>query len=272
MKNKNFPGFPSTTVFVGPPGRGKTNCFMNLLHNKNMWNKFFDQIYAFGPTVKSDKLYKTIKLRDENVCENVTDFIPKLKKALAKQQAAVEKSPSGAPKTLWIFEDMTSFYNKIQNQPEFQRCYTQCRHLKGSSVTMVHKYKAFNRTCRNSSQHLLIWKVNKTDIKHLYEDFGPTCMTDKDFYDMVNYAFTPTKDCPKPFFYINTLVPEEIGFRKNFNEILELRPNQENYAMMSNRNPRKSLKYDDPASAKRGRSRSPAGAKAEKRTRSRSPK
>ena len=61
MKNGNFPGFPSTTLICGPPGRGKTNLLMNLLKNKKMWCGFFDKIYAYGPTVKSDKLYKTIK-------------------------------------------------------------------------------------------------------------------------------------------------------------------------------------------------------------------
>jgi hypothetical protein len=266
MKNKDFPGFPSTTVLCGPPGRGKTNALMNLLHNKAMWNKFFDEIEAYGPTVKSDKLYKTIKLKEENICTDVKKIIPKLDKSLAAQTKKVEENSKSAPKKLFLFEDMTSFFDKVQNKPEFIRCYTQIRHVKASSITMVHKYKAFNRTCRICSQHLLIWRTNNRDIEQIFEEFGPLSMDKKQWRDMVEYAFTPTEENPKPFLYINTLADDHLQFRKSFTEILELRPNQERYGIMSNRNPRKSLREE--AQRPRERSRSPTHAVSRGRSRS----
>ena len=38
MRNKNFPGFPSCSVFVGMPGSGKSNCFMHMMLSEQFWN------------------------------------------------------------------------------------------------------------------------------------------------------------------------------------------------------------------------------------------
>lgn len=223
MKNKDFPGFPSCSVFVGMPGSGKTNTFIYMLTSPHFWSKFFDKIYFFGPTVKSDQLYETVKIPDEQIVSDQNEFLPKLKEALDQQQAMMEGTKKDAPKVLFVFEDITSYYDKIQKKPEFARCYTQVRHLKGSSVAMVHKYKAFNRTARMSTQHILVWKCNKTEMKQLYEDYGPTTLTEKEWFDLVRYCHEPTEDCDKPFLYINMFAPEKTRFRKCFTEILMLK-------------------------------------------------
>jgi hypothetical protein len=228
LRNEYFPGFPSTSVFVGQPGSGKTNVLMFMLLSKIMWNKFFDKIYLFGPTCKSDKMYERIKVPEEQICTEQKEFLPRLEEVLEKQQAAVESNKKSADKILIVFEDITSFYHKIQTKPEFARCYTQVRHLKGTSVAMVHKWKALNRTARMASQHILVWKCNRTDQKQLYDDFGPTSMTIKEWYAMVDYCHTPTDDDPKPFLYINTTVPQERRFRKCFVEILQIPSNNKN--------------------------------------------
>ena len=222
MRNKNFPGFPSCSVFVGMPGRGKSNCFMHMMLSEQFWNKFFDKIYLFGPTVKSDKLYERIAVPKENMCSDPKEMIPRLEEILEEQQAAVEKDKKEAFKVLVVFEDLTSFFYKVQNKPEFQRWYTQFRHLKGTVVSMVHKYKAFNRTARMCTQHLLIWECNKTERKQLYEDFGPPQLDENQWLDLVDYALTKSEGDEKPFLYINNTQPIPIRFRKNFTEILEL--------------------------------------------------
>lgn len=235
MKNNDFPGFPSTTLVCGPPGRGKTNLVMWMLLTPGVWNKFFDKIYAYGPTVKSDKLYKRIKLQPDNVVTEVKKIIPDLEKKLAEQTKLVEANPNTAPKVLFLFEDMTSFFNTVQSKPEFHRCYTQCRHVKGASITMVHKYHAFNRTPRTSSQHIICFKMNQKDIVHLYEEFGPVHMNVKEFALMVNHALVPDPENPKPFFYINTMVEDRIQYRRNFTQVYEINPNALSKNMSSKR-------------------------------------
>lgn len=222
LQNQNFPGFPSCSVFVGMPGSGKTNTLIYMLKNKYMWNKFYDKIYLFGPTVKSDKMYETIDVPEEQITSDQKEFLPRLEEVLDEQQKYVEADKADAPKILFVFEDITSFYTKVQASPGFARCYTQIRHLKGSAVSMVHKYKAFNRTARMSSQHILVWRCNKTEIKQLYEDYGPSSLSLKQWFDLVAYCHTPTEEDEKPFLYINMCAPEKIRFRKCFSEILEI--------------------------------------------------
>lgn len=223
LKNQYFPGFPSCSVFVGQPGSGKTNLLMYMLLSPIMWNKFFDKIYLLGPTCKSDKMYERIKVPEDQICTKQEEFMPFLTDILDEQQRKVEDDKKSADKILVVFEDITSFYNKIQQKPEFVRCYTQIRHLKGASVAMVHKWKAFNRTARMATQHICVWKCNRTDQKQLYEEFGPTRMSIKEWYELIDYCHQPTEDDPKPFLYINLTVPENMRFRKSFTEILNVR-------------------------------------------------
>lgn len=222
MKNKDFPGFPSCSVFVGMPGSGKSNLLMYMLLSPNFWFGFFDEIYLFGPTVKSDKLYDRIEVPDDHIISDPDQMLPKLTEILQKQQASVESSKKDANKVLVVFEDITSFFHKIQSKTEFQRWYVQFRHLKGSVVSMVHKYKAFNRTARMCSRHLLVWECNMTERKQLYEDFGPPQLSLKQWLDMMQEALTPTPDQPKPFFYINTTQPVTTRFRRCFTEVFVL--------------------------------------------------
>lgn len=254
MKNNLFPGFPSTTLICGPPGKGKTNLLMNLLKNKKMWCGFFDKIYAYGPTVKSDKLYKTIKLQPDNIIDDVKKIIPDLEKKLEEQTKLVENAPNTAPKVLFLFEDMTSFFNTVQHKPPFHRCYTQIRHLKGASICMVHKYHAFHRTPRIASQHIIIFETNSDDIRHVHKEFGPRNMDVKQFMMMADYALQPTKESPKPFFYINTMVDDQVRYRKNFTEILELRPSVLGKMMSTSDTDRKRRRKPR---ERRGRSKSP---------------
>lgn len=233
MRNKLFPGFPSSTVIVGQPGSGKSNLLMHMLLRKEFWLHFYDEIYLFGPTVKSDKLYSLIDVPEDHVCADADEMIPKLKEILAKQQADVETDKKSAMKCLIVFEDLTSFFHKVQSKPEFLRCYTQYRHLKGSSVCMVHKWKAFNRTARMSARHIIAFDMNLTDRKQLYQDFGPPNLTEKEWLEMMHYALSKENEDDHPFFYINTHAPLKTRFRRNFTEILEL----EDTALSSFRKP-----------------------------------
>lgn len=222
LRNKDFPGFPSCSVFLGKPGSGKTNTFIYMLKSPLFWNKFFDKIYLMGPTTQSDKMYKQIKVPEDQVCSDQDLFIPRLEEWVEEQKAEVDSDPKGAPKCLFVFEDITSYFDHVQKTPAFGRCYTQIRHLKSSAVAMVHKYKKFNTTARAASRHLLIWECNKSEQKQIYEDYGPSSLTLNEWYGLMRYCHEPTEQDPKPFLYINTMVPEKIRFRKGFYEILKL--------------------------------------------------
>lgn len=247
LQNLICPGFPTTVLFAGPPGSGKTNTLVFMLQSKDFWNGFFDKIYAMGTTVESDSMYKTLDIPKEQMCTDPKRFVKFVTDTVKDQQADVEADKKKADKTLWLFEDLTSFFHKVQHQEDFIRCFCQIRHLKGTAVAVVHKYKSFNRTCRNCCRHILVWQPLLTEIKQLYEDFGPPGMTPREWKQMVQYASTPTEDDQHTFFYINMHAPLSQRFRKTFTEILVLPTNRPKqlYIKENNRKRKKQEEVDN---------------------------
>ena len=64
-------------------------------------------------------------MNPDQIITDVNEFLPRLKELLQDQQAAVEADWNSAPKILFVFEDLTSLFNKVQGSMEFIRCYTQ---------------------------------------------------------------------------------------------------------------------------------------------------
>lgn len=222
LQNKEIPGFPSTIVCIGEPGSGKTNVLMNLLTEKKLWKGFFDIVYLFGPTCKTDKLYKLIKVDKEQVVTEEENFLPKLMERLEKQIEEVEKNPKEAYKALFVFEDITSYFHTLQSSPEFSKCFNAIRHHKATAYAHVHKIKAFNRTARMACQHIICFPVNKTEVDVLYQDWAPRCLDKYQWQKLVEDAWASTDDNKKPFLYINKYQPPERRYRKCFTHILDL--------------------------------------------------
>lgn len=222
LQNKDLPGFPSTICAVGRPGSGKSNVLLNFLTRKELWNGFFDRIYLLGPTIESDKLFKKIKIPDEQKVSDPEQFLVKLQEWTEEQVNRVKHDPDTAPKCLFIFEDITAYRQSIQNDPRFVKCFTTIRHHKASAYANIHKFAALERTARLQCMHVMVWPVNKTDIDHIYEDYGSSDLDKHDFRIMCKFAWTPDEKNEKPFLYINLYAPEKERFRKCFTDIINV--------------------------------------------------
>jgi len=222
LQNDYIPGFPTTIVAVGEPGSGKTNLLVNLLTRDDMWKGFYDRIYFLGPTIKSDKLYKHLQIPDDQVVTNQHEFIPKLTEWTNRQIDEVEHDPEKAPKCLFIFEDITSYYHTAQASPDFAKCFNAIRHHKATAYANIHKLKALQRTARMACRHIMVWPVNKSEINQLYDDYGPKTLSKYDFYELCQDAWKPDEWNKKPFLYINKYAEESKRFRKNFTHIINI--------------------------------------------------
>lgn len=218
LQNKDIPGFPTTVLCVGGPGSGKSNVFINFLLYH--WKGFFDKIYLFGPTVKSDKIYKNIQIPEDQITTKEHEFIPKLTQEVDKQIDAVEHNNKQADKVLFGFEDITSYYDKAQRHPSFGRCFNAIRHHKATAWANVHKYKAMNRTARNCCKHILVWPIVDTDLEQIAEDYSIPGVNKKQFMALAWHAWEPDEQNKKPFFYINTYADRQDRFRRNFTDII----------------------------------------------------
>ncbi len=223
LQNKDIPGFPTTVLAVGEPGSGKTNCLMNLLTRPDLWQGFFDKIYLLGPTIKSDKLYQKIIVPEDQIVTDDKEFIPKLKEWTEKQVQAVKDNPNEAPKCLFIFEDITSYYSTVQADPDFAKCFNTIRHHKATAYANIHKLKALNRTARMSCRHIMVWPVNRTEVDQLYDDYGPKNLHKKDFYVLCDDAWKPDEFNAKPYLYINKYAPEDKRYRKCWTHIIDVK-------------------------------------------------
>lgn len=222
LNNKFIPGFPTTVVAVGKPGCGKTNVLMNFLTREELWNKFYDKIYLLGPTVKSDKLFKKIEVPKNQQVTDPGEFISKLVEWTEAQVHKVENNPNDAPKCLFIFEDITSYRNTVQLDPNFTKCFTTIRHHKSTAYANIHKYCSLERTARMSAMHIILFPVNRTEIDAVYADFGTDDFEKNDFPYICKYAWTPTEENKKPFLYINLYVEQGERFRKCFEEVINV--------------------------------------------------
>lgn len=221
LQNQEIPGFPSTVAIIGKPGGGKTNLVMNLLLKEIFWNKFFDKIYLLGPTVKMDKLFKNIKVPEDQVVTDSEEFMPKLIEWTTRQKEEVKMDPKRAPKCLFFFEDITAYRQTVQKDPKFGECFTTIRHHKSSAVVNFHKYTALERTARINCMHICVFPVNKTDMDQIYEEYATAHLDKDDFTVMCRFAWKPDEENKKPFLYINMYAEDNKRFRKCFTKIID---------------------------------------------------
>lgn len=222
MQGTNFPGHPTTALIIGQPGSGKTNLLMSLLTGEQFWNGYFDKIYLFGLTCKSDDLYKSINLPEDQIITDSEKIVPELKRIIKEQDGAIQEDWNSADKLLFVFEDFTSLYQEIQGKKEFVRCYCQIRHLKSTALTLVHKYKAMQRTARMCCLHIMAFNINLTDIEAMYQDYGSTFLNKKEFIALAQTAMRKKDKDDHPFFYVNLQVPETERYRRDFTTIYRI--------------------------------------------------
>lgn len=221
LQNKSLPGFPTVILAVGKPGSGKTNVLVNLLTRPELWKGFYDKIYLLGPTIESDKLYQHLDIPQDQKVSDPAEFIEKLREWTDHQIEEVKRDPKKAAKALFVFEDITSYYHTIQNNPIFIKCFNTIRHHKATAYVNIHKVKSLNRTPRMSCQHILVFPINKTEIDMVYQDWGPQNLSKQDFYYMCLDTWKSSEDSEKPFLYINNHAPENKRFKRNFTDIID---------------------------------------------------
>jgi hypothetical protein len=93
---------PYSLAVYGMTGSGKTVAVLNLLTNPSMYGQYFDEVYLFSATGKSDDSFDALNLQKKNV---FTDkMVAELHKIIERQKKAVErKGIDKAKKVCLIF-------------------------------------------------------------------------------------------------------------------------------------------------------------------------
>lgn len=214
--------FPSMLLCVGKSGSGKSNVIANMMMKKEFLGKFFDQVYLFSPTAKSDDLVEHLKLKKENIVDKLDkSAIVKLNKIVDDNTEKIKKngiaSTARNSKILIICDDCISHKLFIKSDILIMLA-TAGRHALISTIICTQSYTKVPRVIRLQAQGLIIFPSSNDEIELLADDLTPPNVSKKHFIEMIKYA----TDEPYSFLFVNHHVKNQRDkFRKNFNEIIE---------------------------------------------------
>lgn len=223
MEGEIINRYPSLTLCIGRSGSGKSNVIANMLTKKEFMKDFFDEIYLFSPTAKSDDLVEHLKLKDENIIDNLDESaIDKLNEIVDENTAKVEKDgiekTAKKSKILIICDDCISEKVFIKSNI-LMRLATAGRHALISTIICSQSYTKVPRVIRLQCQGLIIFPSSNDEIELLCEDLCPPGMSKRQFLELIKFA----TDERYSFLFVNHHASnQKEKFRKKFSEIIEI--------------------------------------------------
>jgi hypothetical protein len=214
--------FPSLTLCIGRSGSGKSNVVGNMLTKKYFLKDFFDEIYLFSPTAKSDDLVKHLKLKEEFIIEKLDEeAITKLNKIVDDNTEKIKKNGIKATaknsKILIICDDCISEKVFIKSNI-LSRLATAGRHALISTIICSQSYTKVPRVIRLQCQGLIVFPSSNDEIELLCEDLCPPGISKRDFLELIKFATAERYS----FLFVNHHCKDQKDkFRKKFNEIIE---------------------------------------------------
>lgn len=123
-----------------------------------------------------------------------------------------------APTAMLVIDDMAStpIYNH-HSLSELTNLQMKNRHYKMSVLNLVQAYKLCPRSIRLNSRVMMMFPCKSEKMIKEFADTASSQYTPDEFLKLFEYA---TKDKPYDFLYIDVAEPK--GFRKNFNERLDI--------------------------------------------------
>lgn len=216
MEKNVLPRHPSSVIFNGSSGSGKSNLLCTLLKEKHLLGGYFDYIHLISPTGCSDDMFEHLDLKPENIH---TELNPKhLEDIMEKQKELVEsKGIEKAPKILVILEDCQSNQKFLKSKPVLN-AFVANRHY-GMSTWLCSQY--FNLTvkaCRLQANCIYFFKGSGSETQIVLDEFCPPNFTKKEFAKVVEFATREKYN----FLQINMRASHDKRYRKNLKEIINL--------------------------------------------------
>lgn len=253
-EQKIVPAHPFRMLLSGASGSGKSTVLLNLLkrfyvRNDGSDESYFDKIYAIGPTVKFDDLWKELDLPDDQLVEKPTTEL--LEKIYGEQESQVkQKGIDNADKVCIVFEDIIS-HAKFMRSKEFLKAYVMGRHYGISTMVCTQSFTKVPRACRLQCTHVVFFPSSQSEMMLMNEEFCPPRMSKKDFMQLMAYATTPDEQDEYPFLYIDHPAKPQDRFRKTFGRRLRFAESNDMMASLGSigGNPHKNKRKHKPLAA-----------------------
>jgi hypothetical protein len=221
--HKLIPKHPFRLLLSGASGSGKSTVLLNLLKRfyvNDDGSQYFDKIYAIGPTVKFDDLWKELDIPEEQLIEKPTvEILEKIYKDAETQVKA--KGIDQSDKILIAFEDIIS-HAKFMRSKEFLKAYVMGRHYGISTMVCTQSFTKVPRACRLQCTQIAFFPSSQSEMMLMNEEFCPPRMGKKEFMQLMMYATTPDEIDEFPFLYIDAPAKPEDRFRKTLGRALRI--------------------------------------------------
>ncbi len=199
-------------LICGRPGSGKTTLILNLISKRGkLYNKKFDKIYVFSPSLTTMKEDPFGELPPEQVHTELTEEL--LETALSDIKDTGEK-------VLFILDDVV---NDMKRSAGVQRVLSKMlmnrRHLAGSggSTSFIITTQVYNKIpapIRKTASHIIVFHTrNKKELDTIFDEL--IIIPQKEFYEILKFCFSNKNK----FLYIDINKPHDKMFHKCFNQL-----------------------------------------------------
>ena len=191
------------------------------------YKNWFDHVFLFSPTANGDDIQRSFGIPKKHVFTDLSEAPMLLEVILDKQQEKLDKAKSAADVDQYciIFDDVIGDV-KFMNSAEFTRCFYQVRHVNCTTIICTQHFKRVPRLCRLQANFIHFFEGSVSEVETVAEEFAPGGMHKKQFMQLVMDA---TRE-PYHFLTINMKVHSSIRFRRNLNNIIDLKK----YGQISN--------------------------------------
>lgn len=226
MEKGVIPKHPSSAIFNGCSGSGKSTLLLNLLLRPEFFGSqgaqkesYFDEVFLFAPTAKSDDMFE--KLTDELEIPDENIFLyPReedLQVILDEQQAEIEeKGIDNAKKILVIFEDIAANAKFMRSKP-FLEVFIANRHYNSSTWVCTQSYTRIPRACRLQCNNVFYFKGSYSELDLVSEEYCPPGMDKKRFRAIISDITRPEYS----FLFINRHLPFEERYRDRLRNVIK---------------------------------------------------
>ena len=199
-------------LICGRPGSGKTTLILNLVCKRGkMFNKKFDKIFVFSPSLMTMKEDPFGELPPEQVHTELTE---------ENLTQSIESIANSGEKVLFILDDVV---NDIKRSAGLSNLVSKClmnrRHLAGAdgSTSWIITTQVYNKIpapIRKTASHIIIYHTkNKKELDTIFDEL--IIIPQKDFYEILKYCF----DKRNNFLYIDINKSYGKMFHKCFNQL-----------------------------------------------------
>lgn len=200
--NKKLNDYPLTSTlnksFIlalsGVAGSGKSHFLISLLKTENLLNEVFENILIFIPPSSRSSIsddFWSKSLPEENIYDELNEENLQHAYLRCKEITKLGKKDKEKYKSLLIFDDVQKDF-KGESEKLLQHICNNRRHDRISIIFAVQSYKALSKPQRNSLTNLIIFKMNKSQMKDIFDEQIET-MREK-FEDILNIAFKNPHD------------------------------------------------------------------------------